>query len=168
MQAPTLKIDKKVVVKDHKQYLIPTQLELDELSPQAQELAHEAYLSLKPVLDAKLIKKALQMNKNDKKSNQLDQTIQNKIIQQMAVVMALSKLPAPKFTTTEVKKIDMTEVNSPIIKPGVPISPVLMTALIRYNNGRLAQQAEQLNHLNINHHTPTPTPFNTKPDMKPK
>jgi hypothetical protein len=55
--------------------------------------------------------------------------------------------------------------NQNTIKPGVPISPILMAALLRYN-GTVAQIAGQLSHMKPDH-TATPTPFNTMPRFKP-
>lgn len=63
------------------------------------------------------------------------------------------------------------------VKPGVPISPMLMQALMRYNNGIIAQRAQVVSSIkppnkiqpeSAPEPTTAPTPFRIRPEMKPK
>ena len=57
------------------------------------------------------------------------------------------------------------------IKPGIPISPLLMQALMRYNNGVIAQRNQALSPIQSpNQIKPpeAPTPFHMSPQIKPK
>ena len=164
-----LKMDEKIVKKDHKQYIIPLHSELNDLSPQAQELAYEKYLSLKPALDARQIRAANRVKKKPPAPKKKEP--HPLLTYLLALTLIQSRYPAfilLKAPLTPQLPKEPTNQNVLNLPPGAPIPspipPVLMNALLRYN-GAFARQLQN-SPLKPTYST-APSPFNLRPSMKP-
>jgi hypothetical protein len=201
MPEAKLALDTKVVTKDHKPYLILKHQELELLSEHELEAAHLAYLDLKPRLDALKITESLKKKPSPQQqptssyfkaaSPELKPVPKPKpvVIQDASPTVmpaaAQRKMeptpPTPldikrKLAKKEASDTELNRVNDQkVIRPGVPLSPVLNQALLRYNNGANAQNIKRLNPTARNADiTPVPTsstaptPLNMKPKPKPQ
>ena len=235
--------NKKIIQKDGKCYLLPVNLPITALSISAKEEAHQAYLHLKPRLNATQLKletaHALEQEQHTKqrasltdRSELLQQELRQLTLQHaqlQASIATVSTLldqarktptptltPSPKPTPATTSKPKPTASSSyascifrlelcklrnnptqsnslspqslanlnnttPIpaltqqqqtataqlkITPGAPCSPLITRAILRYNNGLIAQQLHTFNPNQPIYQSPTP--FNMQPKLKPE
>lgn len=251
-----LTLEQKLVHRHGKFYILSINQKLDNLSPETQEQAHLAYLSLRPSLERtrNLIKnnQALESRQHAEQyaslslqsdfiknqirtfDNQLTaiqasianvtQMMKDTQIQHTTPTLTLTPRPSPSMSTKPARisiyksaaaapkpvpyvsyiyRLDLCKLrNNPTqnaanlanknqaillkqqeiaatqqVKPGVPISPVLMQALMRYNNGVITQRTQILSPIqqpnkiqpqSAPEPNTTPTPFSLRPEMRPK